>query len=418
VANGAALDASDTGVGKTFTALGVAKAMGVNPLIVCPKSVISAWKSTAEMLDVKPLDVLNIEKLKTGKTPYLKKVSKTKWVWTVPRGTLLIYDEVQSASGYKSQNGKVLGLCKGYGVKVLMLSATAADSPLKMRAIGFLLGLHQWRDHYSWCQKHGCYVNSWGGLDFVQGPQRLEYMKDIHKKIFPRKGVRVRIEDLDVFPFNAVFAEAYDLDERSTDEINKIYEEMDQDILNPDSDVLPITELLRARQKTELLKVPLMVEMTEDLLDEGKSVVIFVNFRETLEKIVENFVSQPVAIIAGEQTQDFRDENIQMFQENKARVCVAMIQAGGVGVSLHDLTGDYPRVSLISPGYHAVHIKQALGRIHRAGGKTKCIQRIIFAANTVEEKACKAVKRKLDNVSMLNDGDLVDGIITVPLKEE
>ena len=31
------------------------------------------------------------------------------------------------------------------------------------------------------------------------------------------------IDDLDVFPENAVFADAYDLDERDTEEINEIY---------------------------------------------------------------------------------------------------------------------------------------------------------------------------------------------------
>ena len=361
-------------------------------------------------MGVDVLDVLNIEKLKTGKTPYLQKVSKSKWVWTVPRGTLLIYDEVQSASGYKSQNGKILGLCKAYGLKVLMMSATVADTPLKFRAIGYLLGLHQWKNHYSWCLNHGCYQSSWGGLEFVQGPQRLQYLKSIHDSIFPAKGNRIRIADLDVFPENSVFAEAYDLDQRSTDEINAIYEEMDADVLNPESDELPIVLALRARQKTELLKVPLIGEIADEFLEENKSVVIFVNFKETLDKLVGHFMNQPVAIIAGGQSQEFRDENIKMFQEDRARVCVAMIQAGGVGVSLHDTKGDYPRVALLSPAFNANHIKQALGRIHRAGGKTKCIQKIIFAASTVEEKACKAVKRKLENLSMLNDGDLTSGL--------
>jgi hypothetical protein len=409
---GAALDASDTGVGKTVTALGVARDLSLRPLIICPKTIRSPWRELAGALGVDPLDVLNIEKIKTGRTPYLKKVGSKEWVWLLPRGSLIIYDEVQSASGYKSQNGKILGLTRAYGYKVLMLSATVADSPLKMRAVGFLLGLHQWRDHYAWCKRYGCYTNPWGGMVFVTGKQRLEIMGQINRLIFPEKGCRVRIQDLDTFPDNAVFADSYDLSERSTEEINQVYSEMDRDILNPDEGQLPITLMLRARQKTELLKVPLFAEMTTDLLEEGKSVVIFVNFRETLDSLAAQLAGQPLSLIAGGQKEEFRDENIRQFQKNETRICIAMIQAGGVGVSLHDLDGNFPRVSLISPAYNAVHVKQALGRIHRSGGKSKCLQRIIFAAGTIEEEACKAVRRKLDNLSMLNDGDLSAGLIT------
>ena len=187
--------------------------------------------------------------------------------------------------------------------------------------------------------------------------------------------------------------------------INKIYGELEEEICNPDSDQSPLTLQLRARQKTEAFKVPLMTEMTTDLLEEGKSVVIFVNFQETFDRLVAAFPG--CAEISGKQLkEEDRTFQIDRFQNNEAHVMVAMMQAGGVGVSLHDLTGERPRVSLLSPSYSARHLKQALGRIPRKDGLSKCIQRIIYAAGTVEEEACKAIHRKLDNIDMLNDGDL------------
>ena len=399
-----ALDASDTGVGKTYTALGVARALEATPLVLCPKSVITPWKRVASEMGGTPVDVLNIEKLKAGNTKYLKKVGKNKWVWNLPRGSLLIYDEVQTASGHKSQNGKILGLCKAYGIKALMLSATVAESPLKLKAIGYMLGLHKYVDHFSWCLKYGCWQNSWGGLEFIKGKQRLGYLRRIHEQIFPDKGCRVKIQDLDVFPENTVYADAFDLDERSTEEIRRVYEEMDEELAKPDAGASELTAQLRARQRTELLKVPLLIELIDGVLEEERSAVVFVNFTETLEKLQENF--KDASSVFGGQKQVDRDSEIERFQADITRVCLVMIQAGGVGLSLHDLHGDYPRTSIISPPFNAVQVKQALGRIHRAGAKTKCVQRIIFAANTVEEDACKAVRRKLDNMSMLNDGDL------------
>ena len=85
---------------------------------------------------------------------------------------------------------------------------------------------------------------------------------------------------------------------------------------------------------------------------------------------------------------------------------IANLAAGNAGVSLHDLNGKFPRASVISPSYSAINLLQALGRIHRAEGKTKCVQKIMFAAGTIEEDACKRVQCKLNNLECLNDGDL------------
>jgi superfamily II DNA or RNA helicase len=61
---------------------------------------------------------------------------------------------------------------------------------------------------------------------------------------------------------------------------------------------------------------------------------------------------------------------------------------------------------LICPTYSAIDLKQALGRIHRAGAKSKAVQRIIFAADSIEETVMRRVKAKLKNIETLNDGDM------------
>jgi superfamily II DNA or RNA helicase len=43
-AHGAALDASDTGVGKTHVACAVCKELGLRLAIVCPKNLIPVWR--------------------------------------------------------------------------------------------------------------------------------------------------------------------------------------------------------------------------------------------------------------------------------------------------------------------------------------------------------------------------------------
>ena len=68
--HGVAKDGSDTGTGKTIVALEVARRTGLKPFVVCPKSVIPAWKEWMEKFGYDPEHVINYEKLKGGKTDY------------------------------------------------------------------------------------------------------------------------------------------------------------------------------------------------------------------------------------------------------------------------------------------------------------------------------------------------------------
>jgi superfamily II DNA or RNA helicase len=111
-------------------------------------------------------------------------------------------------------------------------------------------------------------------------------------------------------------------------------------------------------------------------------------------------------VFDGKTPDKVRDHNVELFQADKERVIIVNIQSGGAGLSLHDLNGNFPRMSIISPTWSPVLIRQALGRIWRDDAKTKSIQKIVCVANTVEEHVCRSVQLKLNNLDLLNDGDL------------
>ena len=163
-------------------------------------------------------------------------------------------------------------------------------------------------------------------------------------------------------------------------------------------------KLLRSQQKIELLKIPLFIQLTNDFIENNYSVVIFVNFTQTLESLSDQLYTD--CVIYGQQTAEVRQINIEKFMENKSKIIICNIKAGGVGISLHDKYGNYPRVSLISPTWSSIDLQQALGRIHRAGGKSKSLQRILYVANTVEEKIADKLQNKLKEINTLNNGDL------------
>jgi superfamily II DNA or RNA helicase len=218
-----------------------------------------------------------------------------------------------------------------------------------------------------------------------------------------------------IFPDNHVMADCFDMG-ANTDKINRVYEQMESELAALEESSVNYSDhhfavMTKARRMAELLKVPTMVEMIEDWYDEGISPVVFVNYTDTVEAIEKQLAKNKkfegkIARIVGGQSDKVREKDIEDFQSDNKRIMIANIAAGGVGVSLHDLNGNFPRGSIISPSYSAINFLQALGRIHRAAGKTTCIQKVMFADGTIEVEVCKRVHAKLQNMDALNDGDL------------
>jgi superfamily II DNA or RNA helicase len=401
---GAALDASDTGTGKTYVAAHVAKDLGLPVGVVAPKAVLPAWTRVLKEVGVEPAFVLNYEKIRTGNTPWFNKVS-----WNFNNG-LLLFDEVHMCKSHSSINGKMLSATMRTNNRVLCMSATAAQSPLDMKALGGLLRLFKPEEFWSWAIANGVKRERRYGRIMFKFRGTQDQLADLNKSIFPNCGVRMRKAEMgSLFPENLVTAEEMDFE--GWEEVAKLYDDvaesmskLDAKVANDkDSDFIPI---LRARQKSETLKVPLLHEMAEELMAEGNSVVIFTNFNDTIDLLSERL--NTTCVIRGEQDPEVREQNRVDFQTGASKVILCNIQAGGVGISLHDETGKNPRVSLICPTFSAVCLKQALGRIHRAGAKSGCIQKILFAANTVEEVVCHRLRSKLSNIDLINDLDLAE----------
>ncbi len=403
------LDASDTGTGKTYVSLAAFREIGVRPLAVCPKSVAPAWKRAATHLGIE-VDVVNYELVRRGNTQWGKWIGTSKarvFQWNTDLVKGLIFDECHRCKGRDTQNSLLLQAAKRQGITTYAASATSATNPLEMKALGYLLGLHGLKDFWKWTQQYGCRPGRWGGFEFTGGKHHLA---ELHKEIFPTKGGRIRVADLgDAFPETQITAEAIDFG--ANEKIEKIYVEMEEALdglkeASADDGESPLTIRLRARQKVELLKVPGFVDLAEDGVAEGNTVLIFVNFRETLDQIVARLDPALVRVIHGDQTSEERQAAIDDIQNDRARILVAISKAGGVGVSLHDVTGQFPRLLLASPSDSAVEMKQVFGRPHRAGGKTKSIQKVLFAAGTVEEAVRQNCEVKFRNLDAFNDGDL------------
>jgi len=420
------LDASDTGTGKTYVAVALCKVLNLEPYIIAPKTVLNSWHKVLKFFEIKNYYLVNYERLKNCgtykgvyeikmKCPYLriigkrsltkeecendilsKKTYKPIYRWeNIPENTILIFDEVHKCKNKISNNSELLIKAADAKCKMLLLSATVSEKIDTFISCGYALGfysnLKQGKKWIMQCaEKYNLETNP---------------MLAIHKYIFNEYASRMKISMLpNIFPKNTVIADCYVME--NAIEIQKMYDLIKQAVQEATTKELhseALAKITYARMKIESLKIPKALQMAKDFMNQGKSIAIFTNFTETI-----NILSPALGtncVVYGEQKIGDRYKNIDRFNNNEEKVIICNIKSGGVGISLHDTSGKHPRVAIIFPSYSAQDMLQALGRINRAGGKSDCLQYILYCKDTIEENICHNIKEKIMNIGYLNDGN-------------
>lgn len=412
----------------TYTACGVAREMNMNLLVICPKQVITSWgrviKGHFKMND-RSLGIVNYESLRVGRKDsaiasivWDNKSRRNKFLWKIPKDTLIVWDEAQKLKNWKTKNSKTCLAAKKQGYKMLFCSATMAVNPMDLRTVGTCMKMFKSaNDYYEWLYSRGVSKGRFG-LEFNNDPDAL---KKIHKELYDHRGVRLTRDEIPGFPESEIIAECYNMDEESTQNINKVWEEMRSELTlierKEKKEQSRMGLETRARQKAEMIKIPLFIEMIEEGMEQGFSVAVFVNYTETVHALAkrlntnciyngEDDSTRLVKVGGEEKKLAVRDINVDLFQANKEKVIIINLASGGSGLSLHDLHGGHPRLALISPSYDPRHLRQSFGRVWRDDAKTKSIQKIVFVAGTIEDNICRNVQQKLKNMDLLNDGDL------------
>lgn len=411
------IDGSEMGVGKTFTACGVVRELNIPFVVVCPKAVKGQWNNVIcnhFKLNKNLIDIVNYEMLIRGNpdskiASYVenKKTHRKKLKFKLPKNTLIIWDEAHRLKNPKTSTSKFAMSAFKEGYRMLFLSGSIATNPLELKVIGHCLKIFDGnKQYYEWLYSHGIFKGRWG-LEFNNDKQVLN---KIHKLLFKDKGVRIKRDTIPNFPECEIIAEAYNMDDEIVNKINFIYKEMNMELqrfknrIKGDKVNNELVIRLRARQKCEILKIPLIIDLIEEGMESGMSIVVFVNYSDTIDILSKKL--NTTCIFDGRVGDSVREKNKENFQKNKEKLILINLAAGGTGLDLPDLDGNCPRLSIISPDDSAQKIKQVTGRIWRESSKSKSLQKLFFIKGTVEEDVMKNVQQKLDNLGILNDGDL------------
>lgn len=423
-----ALDFSDMGTGKTYVTADLIRRTGAATLVVCPRALRPGWHQVAQQMGTE-VSTINYEMLRSGRSPY------GRWE-PLPHGRghrkhfryakqidLLVFDEFQRCRGHDTLTHRLAADAKLSGIPTIALTATPAETPMHCRALGYLSGWFDYFHFFNWVQNHGC-VKPFGSSDWkfvgARGRPPVQIMSEL-RQLMLQRGSRVAIEELPpgTFPENILEPRLYEIGNPTR--VTALYKEVKEGIaalrqrqLDDRNAEHALTQMLRARQEISLLRVPLLKELIQDDLDQGRSVVVFCNFLFTIAELAKIFQSLDPAIITGQggwqvampRRRETTAQAAARFQRNDTIVCFTQSDTGGVGLSLHDLYGRQ-RVSYAELHWSAMSFMQLLGRIRRDGAVSPAIQRIPCIAGTPEEKVYAALVRKSANLqALLTDEDL------------
>lgn len=414
---GGALDASEMGTGKTYCAVAASIIIQRPLFVVCPKQVIKPWKEVAAHFGINLAGAINYEMVRQGKTPYLafeERMFRNRplkdYKWKLPARTIVALDEGHYCKNPSTDNCKMAVRAWLQKYPVLVISGTLADNPSQMKLPGLVGGLFERPENFfPWAKRHKVVSTSLGYR--YMGDNRL--LQTIRNKLFPTRGVRIRIKDLgDKFPETQIKAEAYDCG-KEAGAIETIYKEMEEEIAeiraseardkSNNAQARILVAKLRARQLTEILKVPLITGLAENAIGEGMNVAIFVNFDATIFALADRLNAK--LFIRGGQTINERAWMIDTFQRDEEPLILVNVKAGGAGIGLHGTDNSRTRYAIICPTDSAVDLKQVFHRVWRKDG-ARSVQRVVYAADTIEESICRNVRTKISRIDTLNDGDL------------
>ncbi len=413
------LSACHTGSGKTYLACQTIKDLQLPTFVICPKVAVSQWRHVIEGMGCGNciIDVVNPERLVAGRNPYYS--NENGWNVGGSLGGLLVVDECHR--GMSGPDSKQTLMAARWCNKLhprnkeLLMSATPFETPEKMRLIGYLMGFHRFvkPSFYDWMRTKNCgFVDiGWGArkrriFRFTTNRKKAEETMRLIRHEMGERFMSITPEEIPGFPEETKEVVRIDLAKADHDALVRAYEEMPERIQHMSQD--DMVKMLRLRQQAEFCKAEVMAEMACDLVEDGNSVFVMVNFTDA-RKRVEAYLDKKglkYASIYGGQKEAERQQGIDEFQSNRVHVMVGMAAACSVALSLHDERHERNRVSLISPGYSASEFSQGLGRIRRVGG-TAATQKIVVAADSVEEKVGAAIERKMGNLSALTDKDLM-----------
>lgn len=430
-ANGNAIIADVTGLGKTWQAIGVCEVLQRHAIIVCPAAIKENWRREIKKLtghsayicsggtpstwDVEAFAkkeykyiIMNYDILGKGLDIGVGNEKITRYLWAdVIRelGTYnqIIFDEAHRIKNTSANRTKAT-LHLGDKMNYLFLTATPVlnrpqelYSPLRLIRPGQYLSENHFLENYMW--QDGRVRN-------------VEHLRETLSTVLIRRNRHDVQKDLPpierIYDWHELSEPARARYELALEGIYKSLAEFDRDKKSQEMQIMGIlAQITRCKQIVAQDKVERVADLAVELVDsekgegEGK-VVIFSSFKPVVRAIAKRLGHEAVCFDGDDKLED-RQRMVDDFQTDKrVKFLVATGQTAGEGLTM--TAGGYVIFSDFgwTPAYHLQCEGRVYGRLNEAHG---AVSYYIVGSNTIEEWIQELLAMKLKIIEQVIEGN-------------
>jgi SWI/SNF-related matrix-associated actin-dependent regulator 1 of chromatin subfamily A len=408
--------ADDMGLGKTTSVVISSLETEVKKiLVICPASLKINWMREFQLYTDKEIFICEGKKYSTESDivimnyDIVKNFYDTKSPETSPiiqsNFDLIVIDEVHYISNPTAIRTKLINSFAKKSKRLWLLSGT----PMTSRPINYfnLLNLidspvaQNWMAYViRYCEGYQFRVGGNKKVWNTSGASNLEELRDRTSRQVLRR-LKTEVLDLPEKIINPVYLrlKSKEYEDLMGDYYNW-YENRDE---STRSLTVQFTKIMKVRQVIANEKIESTIELAENILEQGKKVIIFTNFTEVLQRIHSHFGKKSV-YLDGSCSKSSRQHAIDEFQTNdKIKIFVGNLKAAGAGITLTASEVVIMNDLSFVPSDHA----QAEDRAYRYGQKNNVLVYYPIFENTIEGIVYDILSHKKNIIDIVM-GDSVD----------
>ena len=407
--------ADDMGLGKTTSTIIAALETGSKKiLIVCPASLKINWQREIENYSDRSVYICEGKKFSTEhdfvivnydiiknfhdpKNPNESLITQSNF-------DLVIMDEAHMISNTQAQRTKVINnFVKGIKYVWLLTGTPMTSRPMNYYNLLSIIEspvAQNWMAYaIRYCQGYQFRAGNrkvWN----VSGASNLEELRDRTSKQVLR---RLKEDVLDL-PEKIISPIYLRLKSKEYEEVmGDYYDWYDKNPDESSSLTVQFSKLMKVRKIIANEKVNQTIEIAENIIEQGKKVIIFTNFTDTLQLIHNHFKKESV-YLDGSCSKQQRQYSVDQFQENeKIKVFVGNLKAAGVGLTLTSAEVVIMNDLSFVPAEHS----QAEDRAYRYGQKNNVIVYYPLFDNTIEGIIYDILNNKKQVIrTVMGDGEI------------
>jgi len=455
------IESSPTGSGKTYVTSYIANKLGLAMMVICPNQVKHTWDKIrnvqgafipilATQGEIRGSNINQVNK----NFPFLKRhdssrisrdnvVSYTpteEFIKILDAGVLLVIDEVSLMKNEESQiTTAVMTLVQTLvsrpetKSRYVLMSALMVDSVEQALTFATLTGwtngnisdrnelfnllkMFLYMDHDTTMQVLENY-NYLHGLDTKDQLQYLVY--DLMRYVAMTKyAFKLPEPNVESDRFISYFNMTDDEYERYRAAVENLTKYVVYDDNTNESKGAELKDSGRLMKEIEMSKTGVIIRETMKILEEQPTskIIIMIDSLETIQYIHNAFLYLNVkhSMITGDTSEPERYIIFDAFNEPsvRSRVIIATTKTIGLGISLHDEHGGFPRTTFICQRFGIMATHQAAARTIRENALSKSTVHLVYGKHYLqtkdtiivkEERVISAVNKRSDIASKFHD---------------